>query len=446
MNYNKEIDYKSYLQTFLFSLFCLLFAFPILPNAFHSIIIVLIIISALFLYGKNLKDNIKRTGYKPVFYLCLWIIVIIFSLSYTDNQDKGLKLILRLVNFIIFPILFIYLIPKISQKQQTILFYFYIVSNFLIVIFLYVKLVQGIDALGYINTAGERTRGLLKLSIIDQFNVISKLPFHVSRYYLNENNISGIFVHKAYLSMGFIWSIILIIDTVFFKETSKWLKAAGLFFILIFTFSVVYLTSIPNLVCLLIIPIFIVWKINSKKIRTIICILFIVVPSILLVTPSVQNKLYDNVRFKQDFEEAKITLVNLFSEKPDRNANIRSQLWSCAVNEFAKKPIFGYGIGSENDVINTCTNSELNSHNYFFSILITGGLILFIAFILFLGNSFNIAIITKNKVQLAFLVIICINLMSESMFIRIHGILFCSIFGSLLYKESLFLKLEKESV
>lgn len=446
MNYSDEIDYKKYLQTLLFSLLCVLFTFPILPNAIQSITIVLIIVSAILLNGKDLKSNIKKIGYDPIIYLCLWIVLIIFSVSYTDNPDKGLKLILRLINFIIFPLLIIYILPRIPKKQQTTLFSFFILSNFFIVIFLYVQLVKGIDALGYIDESGKRIRGLLDLNILEQFKVVSKLPLHVSRYYINENNISGVFIHKAYLSMGFVWSIILIIDNVFFKKTPRWLKGVGLFLILVFVFSVMYLTSIPNLICLIMVPVFIIWKINSKKIRTALFLLFFIAPSILLILPSVQNKLYDNVRFKQDFQEAKTMLVNIFTHKPDRNTNIRAQVWSCALNEFAKKPIFGHGIGSENDVIKKCSNNELNAHNYFFSILVTGGIILFFAFMIFLRHSFKIALITKNKLYIVFLIIVCINLLSESMFIRIHGILFCSIFGSLLYRESLFLKLDKKGV
>ncbi|AEH00881.1 O-antigen polymerase [Lacinutrix sp. 5H-3-7-4] len=443
MNYNLGIRYKKFLNILFFSLLCVLFTYPILPNAIQSLVIGLLIIVSIILYRKDFKKKIKTIGLKPIVLSSLWVILIIISLTYTPNQEKGLKLVLRLINFAIFPFLFFYLIPKISDRKKSLLYFFYVSSHLFLIIFLIVKLMQGLNTIGYINEQGIRIRGPLNIGVLEQFKIILKIPLHVSRYYINENKISTFFIHKAYLSMGFLWSSILIINNVLFKENKKIIKCIGVVLILIFIFGVVYFTSIPNLISLLILPLFVIWKLNSKKNKIILFSIMVLAPIFIISLPSIQNRIFNNVRLKTDFDEAKNMITNMFSKTPQNNANIRVNVWSCAIHQFTKKPIFGYGIGSENEILKKCTNLNLNSHNYFLSLLISGGVIVLLAFIFFLVSSLGLAFITNNKIYVVFLILLCINLMAESMFIRIHGILFSSIFGSLLYRESLYLKANK---
>ena len=123
------------------------------------------------------------------------------------------------------------------------------------------------------------------------------------------------------------------------------------------------------------------------------------------------------------------------------HTNIRYRIWKSAVNIVKEKPLFGVGIGDEQDALNKsyqendyskAFDEHLNCHNQFLqtglSVGITGLIILlFILFYPLTMRGFGL-----RSYYISFLLIVFVMFFFESMFERVLGVAFFSIFYVLL--------------
>ncbi len=429
-----------------FILVSILFLFPLLPNALQSIAIALFSISTALLYRESFNVNRIELTWKPLLICAGWFVILCFTVGYSSEKGKGFDYVIRGLSLVVFPFLFLYFVPKLSDRKKTILVLGYVLAHLFLIFFLYTKIVHGIDSLGYIDQAGHRIMGFSNEGLVAQFSRIVQMPFSLSRFYLDENNISSFFVHKAYLSMGYVWSIFLMTYLIIKGNVAIIVKLILGTLSSLFALMVLYFTSIPNLVALIILlPLFITILLGSAKKR----LLFLVSLFLSLITLSqtsfVQEKIIQDDRLVNGISESKRMMMSIIDNGPSDGSNIRFRVWKCAFTVIPRRLFFGYGIGSEPKVLKQCYDElnctlcseyAFNAHNQYATFMINGGVIALLAFLIAMVFSLYLAYSNGSWLYLFFLMLFLINLVGESMFVRIHGILFFALFNSIFFAES----------
>ncbi|MBG6131712.1 O-antigen ligase [Aquimarina sp. EL_43] len=111
--------------------------------------------------------------------------------------------------------------------------------------------------------------------------------------------------------------------------------------------------------------------------------------------------------------------------------------WSASLEAVSESYIFGYGIGDSQKVrdkyfyihgFDVGIDNEYNSHNQYIEILIIGGIF---GLILFLSMYFKLILLylkTFNTNILCFFLLLFVIMITESILVRQHGIVFFSFF------------------
>ena len=442
---NRLSSYKKTFEKIVFFSLCFLFVFPILPHAVQSIAIVVLLMFSVLTYGATIRCNIKKLSIKPFLFLCGWFLFLTLTLIYTQDFNEGIKRISRGVNFLIFPFIFFYILPDFSLKKKNVLNNIFILTHLFLFCFLFYKAIEGIDKIGYRGPDGKLVKGLLDENIFKQIVTVLQMPFYLSRYYINENNISTFFTHKVYLSMGFVWSVFLIAHKILNNNLGLIKKTLWSVLAMLFILAVIYFTSLPNLLVLLLLPIFIFLNLKKSIYKGAMVAVVLFFGLFAVNNDAIYNKVFNDVRLKTDIVEAKNMVLSICKDKPyEEGANIRLEVWRCAYQKISDAWLMGYGIGDEENILHECYIEKacenclgLNSHNYYASLLLMGGILVFGLFILSIICSLKLAIDTKNYLLIVFILLVTINLLSENLFVRIHGVLFYSIIGSYMMAISL---------
>ena len=127
----------------------------------------------------------------------------------------------------------------------------------------------------------------------------------------------------------------------------------------------------------------------------------------------------------------------------DTENDARVRIWSCVPKAIEGQLMFGSGSGDVKDVVvraygeNGCTDLQqigFNLHNQYFQTLVALGIVgLFILVLIFAYPLFGVRFDVATSAALAFLFIVAVNLLFESMIERIAGVMFFAFFYSLFF-------------
>jgi hypothetical protein len=446
MKISKKLECIKIIKNLPFLFLCILITYPILPHALQSISIGLFVVSSIIIYRDDIMPHINTKGLIPFVLICGWFILVILTLFYSSNFDIGLKRVLRGVNLLIFPLVFLYVLPLFTVKKRHFLFDVFIVVHVFLIFFLISKSLEGIDNVGFRGVNNEWVTNISDEGFLKILNIFFSMPFSHSRYFINENQITTFFIHKAYLSIGLVWSVFLMIDRLFYEKIKVFKRILFGVLIPLFVIVIIYFTSIPNIIALCVtLPFFVFYKLETIRGKKIFVIASITSVFMLLQVNIVKEKILTDMRLKKDLSEAKNVLLTVFSDTSLENANVRLFVWKCSYQQIKDNFFLGLGIGDEEDSLLNCYNDinceycikqQLNTHNYFASLLLVGGLATLIMFLIAFVYMFFIAIKSRNYLFMALIVLLVFNLMSENLLVRIHGVLFYVIFSGLCFTDS----------
>ncbi|WP_375238372.1 O-antigen ligase family protein [Aurantibacter sp.] len=230
----------------------------------------------------------------------------------------------------------------------------------------------------------------------------------------------------------------------FYTKWNYWVKSVLVFIALLLSFSIFHFFSIPNLLAfILVIPLLLYFNIKSKLKNYVSLFLIVIIPLTIYNSDFITNKLIAN----KNIAQLKRFVKDPISFSPELGEQkSRSMINFCSLELIKTAPFIGYGIGDAKDELITCYEDsdfiegvlyEYNSHNYYLKLIISGGIILFLSFLYLLISNFVIAIKLEKWLYISFIVIIGVNLLSENILGRAHGILFFALFNSLFYKKHL---------
>lgn len=421
----------------LFFLTVLVFAFPILPSAIQSITIILLVSLSVIRVLINKKFNLDREQVVVYAITTAWVIFLCLTIFYSKEMGYGISMAQRYLNIIAIPLVLNFFPPKNFLQKSCYFYLSFIISNLLFVFIIYYKAILVVEKTCFPE--------IYYNNFLDKISFILKKPNHIIFSCFESESKHSFFIHRVYNSMNFLFSILLLIELVFMKKFSK---NIGFYLLTIICFTVFgylifYQFSVINVVlALVLIPVFIIIRIPSKKAKKLLSVLTITTLTFIVIT---------NLNFTSNKVAAKylIPAVNLakkvFTGNDYGSIDERYEINTASKNLIQDSFLFGYGIGDTQNELNkyylehkNSTNAfkiayekQLNTHNNYAFFMLSGGVILLVLFLISLVFSFYKGIYFKNWIYVFFLIIIAVNLMSENILSRIHGALFYAIFNGL---------------
>lgn len=402
---------NNYKQKISFLLICLLMFFPMLEVKTNSKIILFFFIFSVVLNFKTGINSIKNAPIKGLVINSLFFLLLVVSIIYTSDKNTGFKIITRQLSFVLFPIIIFYFI-NLTKKQLIILAKLFVLANVLSVLYLCIKLSENVSILE-VATTNFDFRSIINTGTYKDW-------------------------HPTYISAFILTSIILLIEYCY-AVTKKAYKASAIAIIIVLSLFLFMLNSRAVVYSyIIIIPIYLFIKTKTLKGRIIfllLCIPFLVGFYYLLM-----NNFSLNYRLVLQLEK----VYAWFTDATVSTSGIDGRYFinQCNTNLFLNNPFLGYGIGDVSYNLSNCYldmefmglyDNNLNTHNNYFYLLLSGGLVTLFAFLVLIINNMVLSIKTKNYAYFFVLMLLIVVFLTETFFERLNGIIFFSAFNSLYY-------------
>lgn len=426
-------------ETLFKGLFFLLFMFPILPNSFQSITIIIFTVLGLTLHHNNFKRRLNEFGVKPLLFTIAWVIFFAITLVYSSNIKEGLNQISKSISLLLIPVMFYFFTPKSFFKNIKTVGLLFVVSNCMFLLITYARVI-------YINS-------ITCFPELQLMGLMEKIGFILKKnntilflcYSLEEKSI--LFIHKVYNSMSQVWSVV-ILCFFLMKKNKKPIKTMLIIALLFLIGFVLFQRSVVNvfLLLLLLLSMFFysILKLDFRK--KIIVIFFTVIGLTALVF---KFELYKFNFIKKDVVPALTLIKSIADGKYNEGSDERWYLNITNIELIKKQPILGHGLGDVQDELNKlyhtknnkvykkAAEEELNSHNYYAYVTQVGGIVALGLFCFMLLYYMKLAYTSADWLLFLFLIILSVNLLFENVLYRIHGILFMVVFNSFFLMKNL---------
>ena len=332
----------------------------------------------------------------------------LIGVIYTENVERGVNFLGRITTFVIVPFALGFKSKLNFAKIQKSLFFGLTISLFLVCLFLLINV-----AINYISAGDFTIRSLFSYRYTTQRFVFP----------LNDS-------HPTYFGLYILMSF-----TMWEFNNYKVSKGIKLMVYSVFFTSLIFLNSrIIFISSLIYILLYVYVKLKSKKQKIIaLSTIFVLVVSTIY--------LLKETYFVKKWERGIIwdLTENIGNSNTTKKlvSDSRMARWQVAVNKILKKPIFGYGTGTEIEILREgyfenglvfAFEEKYNAHNQYLSYLIELGIIGLLVFIFILMYNSYIAIKANNYNKLLLIMfIICIST-TENLLVRNMGITFFAMF------------------
>jgi len=362
-------------------------------------------------YGIHTLIQLKRDAVKPLFKWRTLILQSVFFITvlstfYSINRHEGFNDWGKQIVIFLFPIFFCLNPLNVKKYRQQLLLSFALVCT-ITVIYLYA------DALITIR------HYQLPLSTI------------ISGAFINHNFAEPIDMHATFFSMQLVIALVCLIS-ILIKEKNRYICMLYLLCCIILTAGLIQLSSKSVLTALLIIinigvPYFILQGARRWK-----YVLFSASLSLVLISGVLYSGVFRE-RFLNEFQ------VDLSKATANEISDGRLARWQVITELITKKPIIGYGTGSEMGLLqdafykhkfyNSYLN-KLNSHSEYLSLLLKSGIIGFLIYAATLIWGFRMSFKRKDLLFFTFILLIAIVSLSENVLDVDKGIFFYAFFYS----------------
>jgi len=364
-------------------------------------------------YGIHTIIHLSKSHIKPIFNLRMLalqsvFIITVLAATYTTDPKGALGEIGRRAVILVIPLLFCLNPFDLKKYRDNLLLCFALVCTATL-LYLYA------DA----------------LITIRHF----KLPFAMlfSGYFANHNFSEPIGMHATFFSMQVGLALVFLL-WLLLKETAFYNKLLYLVCALVLTVGMIQLSSKSVFVALFLavniaVPYFLLQGARLRwYVITAACLSALVVSAIL-----------SSVAFRERYvtELAK----DLSPAKAGESLDSRLARWDVAIKLIEKKPVAGYGTGTElallhdNFFTNRLYNSflnNLNAHNQYLSFLLKSGIVGLLVYLGMLTFGFNVAFRQKDVLLFTFMLIITCVSFSENLLDVDKGIFYYAFFYSFL--------------
>lgn len=362
-------------------------------------------------YAIHTMIHVKKSSFKGILNPRIILLQSVFYITvlstiYTINPNKAFDEWGKDATILLFPILF-YLNPLDIKKYKTQLLLSFSLVCTATIVYLY------LDALITIRHYH------LPLSIL------------LSSVFTNHNFSEPIGMHATFFSMQLAVALVLILS-VLIKAQGKYEKLFYLMCSAILSAGIIQLCSKSVFVALamiinIAIPYFLLPGTKRRRFKLISASLFLLVAVGVFSSRALRDRYIGELR------------EDLSGQKFDETTDGRLVRWGVVVDYIGKKPITGYGAGSEigllqdgffNQKLYNSYLNRLNSHNQYLSFLLKSGVPGLLFYLATLAFGFGIAFRQKDLLFLTFMTTIAIVSLSENLLDVDKGIFFYAFFFS----------------
>ncbi len=338
---------------------------------------------------KKLFSDIKK-------WFVLYYLILLVGMLWTDNTTFGYSKLENKLSFLLLPLLF-----SLSK--------FTITRNKLIQVFIF----------------------SLCCSLIINYGIVLYETVFLNKSTLYEGLLNANFshlMHRSYYCNYLVVGCIIILNR-FFTEDKSWSD------IILFVFfsAAIFQTLAKSgvLIYLILIPLFVIWKLIKRKQYKMIGICMLALVSTITLFIQVENPV------KRRFEMIPDAVEHFQSKSnPSAESNTsRLLMWNTSINVFKEFPFTGVGTGDYDDALTEKNRSygntgvakhRYNSHNQFLNTMVQLGLVGFIALMMIFLTGFKKALQGKDLLLFFTLTAFFLNFLFESFIETQAGIiLFC---------------------
>jgi len=379
-------------------LISLLFIFPIIKESLSSFLLILLCLNTV-LYRISVKEYRFIKPETLLFTIPFWIIL--FRSLFSIDIQQNIPHIQHGLLFLIIPIFFSLIPISFFSKQKLDLYITILKNTCLIIAFIYI-------------ISFFTTKSLNELFVVFQ-NVSTFRNYIYSDFKL-------FIIHPTYYT-----TILILCSAHAFDRVLNQKKYFELIYItgfILISFFLLTRLNVVLIVLLLFGMILLGNKLPLKQKIIFISLFLSFVVGLAIVTPGIRD------RFVEMYESYNKPPVNVQYD----STNIRQAIFDCSLKLAKEKPITGIGFENLQNKLNNCYAANYDSsfyesetymtHNYFFYIFISSGLIGFFIFMVYLTNIIRIALKSKIVLFNIFIFNALIVCLFEDYLYRHYGVLY----------------------
>lgn len=377
----------------------------------------LIVFSLAYLFNYKSLFLPKKFGSTSIIALPIFYLFIIICSIYSINFGQAQKEIVRFLSFLIYPLIFSSIIPFNFKERRKIILFF-IIS--LIIFFSICIVVSTQRQLVFWGEGG-----------------------HFNWYFFYRYDFLEVFnQHPTYVS---IFTLLALSFLNFLPEKEQLIKDEiinGVLSLILIFALVLYGSRIGYILLMLLGVIYLIRLLTLKRLNELFLILisFILLLGISWNIPIVKERILFTAGENYDYKYNDKKKVNLGTEEQGRLL-----MWKDALELIKEKPLLGYGTGASRQVLldkyeekghHIFLEGRYNAHNTYLELLLWGGVVLLVIYLVYLGLLFYQSIIKKDLLLFLFFLIISIVGITETIFIA-QGIMFAAFFYCFLNQKYL---------
>lgn len=416
-NKSRTFFERGYFASILILAICLLFKPGFLLNilAYAQILFFIFSLGRLILL-RDFDNKLKL--YEFLIPIGLFIILA-FSLLYSTDLSRGFKLLETRLGLILIPG-FILLIKPISDKSLKEILRYYVIAITVVLIIAFL------------------------LEIWHNYKQ-NELEHIIPGFYIYHSLLRYLNMHAAYMSVQVALGIFILFEL--FPVEGSWKKR-----LLYFLWIALLLTFLILLTMKMVIIAFIITACVYLFLRLPLRQFLLSSMLIVLIMTGLYFSLEDQFRFRDRMNFVRHAKENAMDADPEnkngswRSINLRYALAINALEIIQDNPVIGVGIGdAKNERLKTYENNNFkfgvhegfNEHNQYLNILVAVGIIGLIVFLLPLILPLILLNWNKNRLYIAFILLMTFSFLAENYLGRLNGVVFYSLFTALFWKASI---------
>lgn len=407
-------------------------SFPILTFGMRSMVIFLWTVSGLLLFTKRVKRNILG---KDIYLFVIPFLLLILSLFYSKNIDDGISLIIKMISFVIFPLIF-YLNKNLFDKKSInkILLVFAFSTCFIVFYQIICVLLDYNFITQEITIEEIKSNGYERIEDISQLKIDEIKVRRFRNFIIKISN-----THTTYQGLWIAFSLY-ILGSNFVriqKRIFKFLIAIPILLLIIWFFIISARMPIMAFVTSLSLLFLVFSKLPLHK-KIFFSLIF---PIILVFLMFFKNPF--STRVKQYYNSGFSLPQKHYKSDKFNSSNVRNGIYFCDLELIKKHYLTGVGIGDIQESLNSCYESKLgakvytwrnyNTHNQYAFFWICSGIFGFLSFTILIFGTFFKSVKSRNKSLFILICISSIIFFSENLLERSDGVTFFFFFVGLLY-------------
>ncbi|WP_426431860.1 O-antigen ligase family protein [Winogradskyella sp. HB-48] len=393
----KKKDLSESMVTFFF---LALFFYPIYPNNLKPTIVVAFCVSSIFYVLKHREAfSLKNKQLNKLFFINSGVFcILLISLLYTKDFERGADFIFRMLPLILFPLSFRIISNSnlYSEELTNRAFKFFYLAT--VVLFI------GYMAYFYFN-------GNINQFFLRDYN--ERINTKLGKY-----SIHPIYA-SIYLCLALIISIRLYTKKMLNKKVIAILNA-------LLILELILLSRKSTIILMSILFLFYLFYHSKLKLGTkwmMIAILTATFFSVLYLVPDISKR----------FNEFKDLATGMNSRS---SISLRYNIYNCSFDSIMDRPFLGHGLGSEKQVLLDCYKENkrvfngnfYNTHNQYLSVWLSSGIIGFLSLLALILYSFIISIKSRDFIFIGTLTLFAFLMLIENILERQEGVILFSLF------------------